>query len=56
MADEITAEITYDSGSDESDGEDVGVNVPGNKSVIRDSNALLDTWLKELDSLTTVSK
>ncbi len=53
MSVEITAEINYDSGSDESDCEDVGV---ATKSTSRDSNALLDTWLKELDSLTTVSK
>lgn len=43
-----TLEVNYDSGSDESDGEDV--QKPGS----RDSNVLLDTWLKELDNLTTV--
>jgi len=44
-----TLEVNYDSGSDESDTEEVS-----NKVGTRDSNALLDTWLAELDSLTTV--
>lgn len=39
-----------DSESDESDTEE-----GSNKAGSRDSNALLDTWLAELDSLTTVS-
>lgn len=50
MADEVTVEINYDSGSDESDGEEVTT-----LKSSRDSNALLDSWLRELDSLTTVS-
>lgn len=53
MSLEITAEVNYDSGSDESDCEGDG-GMTTNKSASRDSNALLDTWLKELDSLTTV--
>lgn len=39
-----------DSDSDESDTEE-----QNHKVGSRDSNALLDTWLAELDSLTTVS-
>lgn len=39
-----------ESESDESDTEE-----GSNKAGSRDSNALLDTWLAELDSLTTVS-
>jgi hypothetical protein len=42
----------YDSGSDESDTEEGTTS--NNKAGTRDSNALLDTWLAELDSLTTV--
>ncbi|OXA52298.1 hypothetical protein Fcan01_13520 [Folsomia candida] len=51
MADEVTVEINYDSGSDESDGEEVTT-----LKSSRDSNALLDSWLRELDSLTTQLK
>jgi len=57
MEEEVTQDNSahYDSGSDESDTEDGPTSSSsGNKAGARDSNALLDTWLAELDSLTTV--
>ncbi|CAG7829808.1 unnamed protein product [Allacma fusca] len=46
---EDNSEFQCDSESDESDVED------SQKTGTRDSNAMLDTWLAELDSLTTIS-
>ena len=43
-------DVLCESESDESDSEEMT-----NKLGSRDSNAMLDTWLAELDSLTTVS-
>ena len=47
-------EITYESGSDESDNEEAGTNSSNKSSGTRDSNAMLDTWLAELDSIAMV--